>query len=213
MSVTIIIRPSSYADTSTSYATATNLANAYDANTSTYATFTAPAQSGAPTSYALTYYVFNLSSIPQDAEVTGITLKAKASATNINSTNKREFRLGLYDGTTAITGNKIDVTSSTASVLTSTFTSAEISSFLTSSSPRVRARAYTGRKTAASSTVTAYLYDLYLEITYEPSSGVKNKVKVNGSWVEAEPYVKVNGTWEKATNAFVKVNGNWEEVT
>lgn len=210
MSETVIIRPSSYADTSTQNGgTTANLANAYDADASTYATFTT---SVSAKSTALTYYVFNLSSIPQDAEVTGITLQAKASATNTESTKTRQFMLGLYDGTTAIIADKIYVKSSTASFLTSAFTSAEISSFLTASNPRVCAIAYNQQKVSSSRIITAYLYDVYLEVTYELPSRVKNKVKINGSWVEAEPYVKVNGTWEKATNAFIKVNGNWEEV-
>ena len=34
------------------------------------------------------------------------------------------------------------------------------------------------------------------------------KVKVNGSWVDAKPYVKVGGTWKEAT-PYIKVSGTW----
>lgn len=36
------------------------------------------------------------------------------------------------------------------------------------------------------------------------------RIKVNGQWKEAVPYVRVNGAWKEAT-AYIRVNGQWKE--
>lgn len=35
------------------------------------------------------------------------------------------------------------------------------------------------------------------------------RIKVNGSWKRAFPYVRVNGSWKKAT-AYIRVSGSWK---
>lgn len=36
------------------------------------------------------------------------------------------------------------------------------------------------------------------------------RIRVNGQWKEAVPYVRVNGAWKEAT-AYIRVNGTWKE--
>jgi hypothetical protein len=36
------------------------------------------------------------------------------------------------------------------------------------------------------------------------------KIRVNGAWKDAIPYVRVNGTWKKA-QAYVRANNSWKE--
>jgi len=36
------------------------------------------------------------------------------------------------------------------------------------------------------------------------------KIRVNGAWKEAYPYVRVNGAWKEA-KANIRVNGQWKE--
>lgn len=36
------------------------------------------------------------------------------------------------------------------------------------------------------------------------------KIRVNGAWKDAIPYVRVNGTWKKA-QAYIRVNNTWKE--
>lgn len=36
------------------------------------------------------------------------------------------------------------------------------------------------------------------------------KVRVNGVWKDAIPYIRVNGTWKEAV-PYIRVNGSWKE--
>ena len=46
---------------------------------------------------------------------------------------------------------------------------------------------------------------------YTMTKGSKGaRIKVNGQWKEAVPYVRVNGAWKEAT-AYIRVNGQWKE--
>lgn len=38
------------------------------------------------------------------------------------------------------------------------------------------------------------------------------RVKINGSWIEGQPYIKINGAWKPGL-AYLKINGNWKEGT
>lgn len=44
-----------------------------------------------------------------------------------------------------------------------------------------------------------------------PQSDNIVKLKVNGTWKDAKPYIKVNGSWKEAT-PYLKVNGSWKET-
>ena len=47
-------------------------------------------------------------------------------------------------------------------------------------------------------------------ITLECSISKGNKLRINGQWKEAIPYIRVNGQWKEAT-PYVRVNGVWKE--
>ena len=36
------------------------------------------------------------------------------------------------------------------------------------------------------------------------------RIKINGSWKRAFPYVRINGTWKKA-KAYIRVSGSWKK--
>lgn len=44
-----------------------------------------------------------------------------------------------------------------------------------------------------------------------PTLAAMIRFKVNGSWVEGQPFVKVNGAWKEASDVFIKINGAWKE--
>jgi len=47
-------------------------------------------------------------------------------------------------------------------------------------------------------------------ITLECSIAKGNKIRINGVWKDAIPYIRVNGQWKEAT-PYVRVNGVWKE--
>lgn len=207
MSKTITIKPISNTTGTVSNGTISNSDYAYDNNNTTCATFTANYVSK-KSAYAYTYYNFSLDDIPQDAEVISISLNGLAKALN-TSGSSGYFYIGIYDGTTVISSSKVSITSSTATSFASEFTEAQINNFMSSNSPRIRARA--SRTNTYNSTVTGYLYNLYLNITYK-LNGVKTTVKINGDWKEATSMVKVNGEWIAANEGYIKVNNSWEKI-
>lgn len=82
----------------------------------------------------------------------------------------------------------------------------------TSSSSPVAATIYSSGW-ASDSVFKSTVRGSYTTFTYKPlpSGGVKIPVNVNGSWVDAVPYVNVNGTWLEVT-VYVNVNGTWKET-
>lgn len=209
MSETVIIRPNSYQDVFTkgTGSSVTDPENAYNNDLNNFAKFYAFDSTTISTARA--FYPVDFSIIPNGSTVTNITFYASVSYTKggSGSGSAYEFRVSLYGDTTRVVSWATYKTTS-QTLISRELTEENINTILTSSVLRIRSEV----SSVKLKDTTGRLYDVYLEVTYEPPLGVKNKVKVNGSWVEAEPYVKVNGAWEKATNAFIKVNGNWEEI-
>lgn len=48
------------------------------------------------------------------------------------------------------------------------------------------------------------------EIVINVTANKGYRIRVNGQWKEAVPYVRVNGAWKEAT-AYIRVNGTWKE--
>ena len=40
----------------------------------------------------------------------------------------------------------------------------------------------------------------------------KVKIKINGVWKKAIPWVKVNGVWKKCTKTYIKVGSSWKRT-
>lgn len=231
MSETVTIRPNSTSYPASTGASVTNANNAITSDLSTYATLRCLVTVTSTTlvmSVLDFFCYFNLSAIPEGANVLEAKFythayygRSNESKTAYTVTLDRKVHL-FDDGDSPnnITSKK-SFGSSLESPITNEFilTDEEIQNLVSASNPAIRfSISITGKKAKKGSPsrdiyLEYYVYSCWLEVTYELPSGVKNKVKVNGTWVEAEPYVKVNGTWEKATNVFIKVNGNWEEVT
>ena len=48
------------------------------------------------------------------------------------------------------------------------------------------------------------------ELTIQCTLSKGNKLRINGQWKDAIPYVRVNGQWKEAT-PYIRVNGVWKE--
>ena len=94
--------PSTYYLSNSSYLAVSNVANMYaNTDSTTYGTFTHNRASTSSTYYA---YLrgFDFSSVPSSANVTGFTVKIKASATGHTTSTSTSYYMSLYNGTTAI---------------------------------------------------------------------------------------------------------------
>lgn len=135
------------------------------------------------------YYCFDTSSIPANAVINSVTVKAKFSVNS--TTNITEVSVQAATGTT-LKGSANTTMSTTATVYTltaGTWTRAELDD----------ARLFLSftRKSGGGSRYF-YFYGAELIVDYtEPAQETDTLyVKQNGSWVEvAEAYVKQNGAW------------------
>lgn len=115
---TMRLVPSTYYRNNSSYVTVTDPSNMYtDTDSTTYASV-----QNTRSSTSNTYYCylrgFNFSSIPADAEVSGFTIKVKASESYMSTSSS--YRMSLYNGTTSI-GSTTVTSSLSTSVQTFTF--------------------------------------------------------------------------------------------
>lgn len=99
---TIRLIPSTYYLSNSSYLSVSNAANMYDdTDSTTYGTFTHTRASTNNTYYA---YLrgFNFDDVPSNAEVSGFTIKIKASATGHTTSTSTSYQMSLSNGTTQI---------------------------------------------------------------------------------------------------------------
>ena len=99
---TIRLIPSTYYLSNSSYVSTSNTSNMYsNVDSTTYGTFTHNRASTNNTYYA---YLrgFNFEDVPEAAEVTGFTIKIKASATGHTTSTSSSYYMSLYNGTAAI---------------------------------------------------------------------------------------------------------------
>ena len=71
-----------------------------------------------------------------------------------------------------------------------------------------------GKTLAVRETVCAMSGNTELSFSYKDYTMTINqkyiKVRVNGTWKDAVPYVRVNGQWKEA-KPYIRVNGTWKE--
>lgn len=71
------------------------------------------------------------------------------------------------------------------------------------------------RNNTTASVTAMKRYTNFTYYTWTPpadeTTSSKIPVNVNGSWVDAVPYVNVNGTWKEVT-VYMNVNGTWKET-
>ena len=114
---TIRLIPSTYYCNNSTYVTVTNDSNMYaNTDSTTYASVQNTRNSTSNTYYC---YVrgFNFSSVPEDAVVSGFSVKIKASESYMSTSSS--YRMSLYNGTTSISNTTVTSSLSTA---VSTFT-------------------------------------------------------------------------------------------
>lgn len=99
---TMRLIPSTYYLSNSNYILTNNISNMYsNTDSTTYGTFTHNRASTSNTYYA---YLrgFNFDDVPEAAEVTGFTIKIKASATGHTTSTSSSYYMSLYNGTAAI---------------------------------------------------------------------------------------------------------------
>ena len=209
MSTTVTIRPNSNTAVTqeSGTVTITNPANAYDKSKATYAQFNAGNTSAVSRGHV--FFNVDFSQIPSNATI--LSCKYGVRIRNQGSTSGSLY-FDLYNNSTTALNVQISITNSntTATDFIVQLTQSQINTLISASNPQIRVYVQRARRTS----LDCRIFDLWFEIEYEvPSTGTKCKVKVNGTWVEAEVLVKVNGEWVNPSDAFVKVNGSWETVT
>lgn len=118
---TIRLVPSTYSLSNTSYLSVTNADNMYNnTDNSTYATVTNSRTS--TTAYYIYLKGFNFSDIPEDAVVTGFTVKVKVKQSGVSTSTT--YRPYLVNNTSTITGS-CDVVTTSEQVLTFTGVTAD----------------------------------------------------------------------------------------
>lgn len=192
---TATLIPSSYY-VSSSYLTVKNESNMY-ANTSstTYGTIT---NTNASTSYYYFYLRgFNISDIPENAEVSSFTVKLRGRASGgYNSA------MYLCHGTTTISNATATQIPNSSSASTRTFangdlTWANIKSYGSDFGIRINCR-----RNAKNTKSYYYIYGAEIDVTYTVPTPTTDKI-----------YLKQNGAWVEASKAYKKVNGIWVEQT
>ena len=192
---TATLVPSTYY-LSSSYLSMSNEENMYaDVSSTTYATLT---NTNASTSYYYCYVRgFNISDIPQNAEVSSFTVKIRGRASGAYTAS-----LYLCNGTTTISNATATQFPNSSSASTRTFangslTWANIVSYGSDFGIRINCR-----RNAKGTQSYYYIYGAEIDVTYTvPAASDKVYLKQNGVWVEAsDVYKKVNGVWVKQTD-------------
>lgn len=190
---TLTTYPSGYDETNYSYASVNSsypLSNAVGKSSSntTYAQWNLKTGSSAE-SYV--FYLFDCSSIPENATINSVSCTAKAYISSTQSSRINTRQIQMYYGTSTAKGSASTVSTST-SALTLTcgdWTREELND--------CRIRIYTKRGTSStSSTYYNRFYGATLTIEYTTSSGEQMMLKTNGVWNPVESvYKKIDGAW------------------
>ena len=161
---TMRLVPSTYYRNNSSYVSVTNADNMYtNTDSTTYASVQNTRNSTSNTYYC---YLrgFNFGDIPSDAEVTGFTIKIKASESYMSTSSS--YRMSLYNGTTSI-GSTTVTSSLSTSVQTFTFpipstlTWETLKGYGTNFGIRIPLR-----RSSTSSSSYVYVYGAEIEVTY-----------------------------------------------
>lgn len=161
---TMRLVPSTYYRNNSQYVSVTNENNMYTNTDSTNYTSVQNTRNSTSNTYYCYLRGFNFSSIPSDAEVTGFTIKIKASESYMSTSSS--YRMSLYNNTTAISNTTLTSSLST-SVNTYTF---PIPSTLTwetlkgyGSNFGIRIPL---RRSSTNSSSYVYVYGAEIEVTY-----------------------------------------------
>ena len=166
---TIMVYPSAYLTSPSSYASVSNMTNPVgkDSSNTTYATINLKTGSRAET---YVYFPFDFSSIPDNATIDSISCKAKGYISSTSSSYINTRQMQLFTGTTAKGSATNLTTSATAQTLTcGIWTASELKN--------CRLRMYAKRGTSSTSTSrNMRFYGAEITVTYTYSYEVEEEV-------------------------------------
>lgn len=212
---TIRLIPSTYYRNNSSYVTVTNPSNMYtNTDSTTYASVQNTRNSTSNTYYC---YVrgFNFSDVPSDAEVTGFSIKIKASESYMSTSSS--YRMSLYNGTTSI-GSTTVTSSLSTSVQTFTF---PIPSSLTWETLKGYGANFgiriPLRRSSTSYSSYVYVYGAEIEVTYTVpvyhSVTINNSTSANVSASDTNPLEGTDVEIRSDTISGITVTDNGVDVT
>lgn len=207
--------PSTYYRNNSSYVSVTDADNMYtNVDSATYASIRNSRNSTSNTYYC---YLrgFNFSDIPSDAEVTGFTIKIKASESYMSTSSS--YRMSLYNGTTSI-GSTTVTSSLSTSVQTFTF---PIPSTLTwetlkgyGSNFGIRIPL---RRSSTSSGSYVYVYGAEINVTYTVpvfyNVTINNGTSATVAASDSEPLEGTDVEIRSDTVSGIKITDNGTDVT
>lgn len=201
---TLTVYLSGYDATDYAYASAEGLENPIGAgvDATTYATINLTTGSNAET---YVYYTFDLTEIPQGAEIVSISCRAKGLA-NIRSWYG-SASVQLYSGATAKgTASSLSTTATTQTLTAGTWTTEELAD--------CRLRVYAKRGTmGTSSDYYIQFYGAELTITYDAPEVVPivgNVTVAGAAKTIAGGAVNVGGVWKTVAKSYVNIGGVWK---
>lgn len=194
MSQTLTVNLSGVVTTSGSYAysTASNTANAYTGiDDNTYCRIAMQYGSGAA---SFRYFTFNLSALPEDANIVSVSARFKAYSGSINSSYITDATAQLTTGTTK-KGNAVSFLSTTNNIYNFTNTGTWTRDELLNARFYIEAHRGTQKTT---SSMYLYIYAAELTVTYDVAP-------------QYILYTKNGNNWTPVTKAYKKISGSWVE--
>lgn len=212
---TMRLVPSTYYRNNSSYVSVTDAANMYtNVDSTTYASVRNSRNSTSNTYYC---YLrgFNFSDIPSDAEVTGFSVKIKASESYMSTSSS--YRMSLYNGTTSI-GSTTLTSSLSTSVQTFTF---PIPSTLTWETIKGYGANFgiriPLRRSSTSNNSYVYVYGAEIDVTYTipvyHSITINNSTAVSVTASDTNPLEGTDVEIMASTISGISVTDNGVDVT
>lgn len=196
MSQTLTVNLSGVITTSDSYAysTASNTSYAYtDIDNNTYCRIAMKYGSGAA---SFRYFTFNLSALPEDANIVSVSARFKAYSSSTNSSYIKDATAQLTTGTTK-KGSAVSFFSTTNNIYTFTNTGTWTRDELLNARFYIEAHRGTQKTT---SSLYLYIYAAELTVTYNVAP-------------QYILYTKNGNNWTPVTKAYKKISGVWVEET
>jgi hypothetical protein len=201
----VIRYPTSYVSDDYSYASATNITNAYaGSSNTTYAQINLTTGSGAET---YIYYTFDVPNIPDNAVICEVACTVKAMISNQQTTRISSRTVQLYSGTVA-KGSSIDLTNKPDTLLSLSsgdWTKDELSN--------IRLKLYAKRGSSATSTSYYIRFNgatLTIKYVIPEIIPIVGNTTINSvSKTITGGRCNIGGVWKNIVKSYANVNGVW----
>lgn len=208
---TVTLTPSTYYLSNSSYLSVSNASNMYaDTDSTTYATVTNSRTS--TSSYYIYLRGFDFSQVPDEAIVSGFTVRLKARESGVSTSTS--YKPYLANGTTAINGS-CDVITTTAATHEFTGVSADwdtIKGYANSFGIRINCR-----RASRNTTSYMYIYGAEIEVTYTlpvyHSVTISNSTSATVTTTDANPMEGESVEIKASTLSGITVKDNGIDVT